>query len=111
MRVLVVDTEILIAVEAAQILEDALGCTATATTWMNVANHGGALRFDIVIADCDVHGESLGLLDLMMATRGAATIFMTTANGAAMAATGSVLLNKPFLPAALLDAVAKARNP
>ena len=58
-RVLVLDSEILIAMEVAQMLEDGMACTALAASWLTFDAGQSAPGFDAIVMDCEYVPEAI----------------------------------------------------
>ncbi|MCC0029341.1 MAG: hypothetical protein H6891_03355 [Brucellaceae bacterium] len=106
-RILVLDGEILIAMEVAQILEDGFACAAVAASWSTFDDRCPDDGFDLIVMDCEyVPVEIVEALARAPFDR-VPLVFLTTGSqpcGGASAA-AIPLVEKPILPDALLAAV------
>ena len=112
-RILVLDGEILIAMEVAQILQDGLACDTVAASWSTFDDRCPDDGFDLIVMDCEyVPAEIVEALGKPPFDR-MPLVFLTTGSQPCNAALAAAIpvVEKPILPDALLAAVRRVLIP
>lgn len=60
MRILIIDVEFLVALEAEQVLMDALNCAIVVSMPRDALHHLHSTRFDVILADASVSAGEIG---------------------------------------------------
>lgn len=107
-RVLVLDSEILIAMEVAQMLEDALQCTALAASWLTFdAGQAADPGFDAIVMDCEYVPDAIAEALSRPPFDRVARVYLTTGSqvGCGIPPEGVPTVEKPIATDMLVDAV------
>ena len=106
-RVLVLDSEILIAMEVAQMLEDGMACTALAASWLTFDAGQSIPGFDAIVMDCEYVPEAIAEALSRPPFDRIARVYLTTGSeqGSTLALSGVPTVEKPVTPHMLLAAV------